>query len=95
MKKWLVFACQPHVYSSDVCIDEATGEWILSEYDIECIAIGAGILGCGGGGNPYIVKLAALEQIRSGKKMRVISAERYSPVLNHNLSYTLHDINKK
>ena len=82
MNKLLIFACQLNVYFSDVCIDEATGEWILSEYDVECIAIGAGILGCGGGGNPYLGKLAALQQIRSGKKIRVISADRYSPVHN-------------
>jgi hypothetical protein len=24
-------------------------EWVLSNYDVECIGIGAGILGCGGG----------------------------------------------
>ena len=34
---------EPHV-------DKITGEWILDAYDIECISIGAGIQGCGGGG---------------------------------------------
>ena len=76
VNEWLVIVCQLNVFFSEVCIDEATGEWILSEYDVECIAIGAGILGCGGGGNAYVGKLAALQQIRKGKKIRVISAER-------------------
>ncbi|XP_071820141.1 putative D-/L-hydantoinase subunit A [Apostichopus japonicus] len=27
-------------------VDEKTGEWILSEYDVQCISIGTAILGC-------------------------------------------------
>ncbi|MCH7626701.1 MAG: DUF917 family protein, partial [Chloroflexi bacterium] len=33
--------------------------WQLVEDDLESIAIGAGILGTGGGGNPYIGRLRA------------------------------------
>ena len=40
------------------------GEWILSPIDIECICIGAGILGCGGGGNPYLGKLGLLKSLQ-------------------------------
>ncbi|KAL4235016.1 hypothetical protein ACF0H5_006654 [Mactra antiquata] len=52
-------------------IDSKTGEWILSEYDIECLHIGAGILGCGGGGNPHLARTLALRLLRNGKKIRV------------------------
>ncbi|CAH1790677.1 unnamed protein product, partial [Owenia fusiformis] len=54
----------------------ASGEWILNELDVECICIGAGILGCGGGGNPRIGKHRALEALKYGKLIRVISPER-------------------
>eukprot|EP00057_Strongylocentrotus_purpuratus_P003173 XP_003726086.2 PREDICTED: uncharacterized protein LOC100893531 [Strongylocentrotus purpuratus] len=60
---------QPHV-------DSVTGEWIISERDIEYITIGAGLLGSGGGGSPYMGKLRALKQLRSGKRIRVIAPER-------------------
>ena len=51
------------------------GEWVLSESDIECIGIGAGILGCGGGGNPYLGKLMGTMAVREGKSIRVITPE--------------------
>ncbi|XP_064621242.1 uncharacterized protein LOC135484075 isoform X2 [Lineus longissimus] len=57
-------------------IDEKTGEWILHERDVECISIGAGILGCGGGGSPHIARLRALNLLKQGKKIRVISPDR-------------------
>lgn len=47
----------------DPYIDPATGDWILNEFDIECITVGVGIMGCGGGGSPYLGKLKALEQL--------------------------------
>mmetsp|Transcript_38558 Transcript_38558/g.97069 ORF Transcript_38558/g.97069 Transcript_38558/m.97069 type:complete len:737 (-) Transcript_38558:8-2218(-) len=49
-----------------------TGEWLLTAYDIEAISIGAGILGCGGGGNPYLGKVRALSMLKEGKVARVI-----------------------
>ncbi|XP_071082483.1 uncharacterized protein [Haliotis cracherodii] len=60
----------------DPQIDPHTGEWILSEWDLEAIVIGAGIFGCGGGGNPHIGRLRALADIRKGKKIRIISPEK-------------------
>ena len=36
-------------------------EWLLEEADIECIALGAGILGAGGGASPYLSTLVAKE----------------------------------
>ncbi|XP_071787711.1 uncharacterized protein [Asterias amurensis] len=57
-------------------VDPITGEWLLSEYDVECIAIGAGILGCGGGGSPNLGRLNALKILKEGKKIRVIAPTR-------------------
>ncbi|XP_052817267.1 uncharacterized protein LOC128243507 [Mya arenaria] len=58
-------------------INQETGEWILTPYDIECLSIGAGIMGCGGGGNPHIGYLLALKALESGKKMRVVTPSRF------------------
>ena len=38
----------------------------LGEADVDAIAVGAAILGTGGGGNPYIGSLRAKEQLRAG-----------------------------
>ncbi|XP_041376762.1 uncharacterized protein LOC121389227 [Gigantopelta aegis] len=56
-------------------IDDNTGEWILSEWDVECIVVGAGIFGCGGGGNPHLGRLRALEAVQKGKKIRIVTPE--------------------
>lgn len=40
------------------------GTWTIDEAALEAIAIGAGILGTGGGGDPYLGKLHAREMIR-------------------------------
>ena len=53
------------------------GEWEVSEKDVECLAIGAGILGCGGGGDPYAGRLRALQQLQKGKKIKIINPCRY------------------
>ena len=65
-----------NIERKDPCVDPVTGEWLLSEWDVECIAVGAGILGCGGGGSPYLGKLMCLKRLKEGKKIRVISPER-------------------
>ncbi|XP_072038494.1 uncharacterized protein [Amphiura filiformis] len=57
-------------------VDPNTGEWSLSYWDVECISIGAGILGCGGGGSPYLGKLMALQQLKEGNKIKIILPER-------------------
>lgn len=62
---------------SDPYVDPATGDWILNKFDIECIAIGAGIMGCGGGGSPYLGRLRALELIKNRKEIRVVHPNRY------------------
>lgn len=47
------------------------GEWILSPLDIECISIGAGILGCGGGGDPNVGRVIALRLQEQGKEIKI------------------------
>ncbi|XP_064601180.1 LOW QUALITY PROTEIN: uncharacterized protein LOC135467341 [Liolophura sinensis] len=69
------FLVDPNKYKPNV--NPSTGEWILSEFDMDCIAVGAGILGCGGGGNPHLGNLVAKRKLREGKTVRVISVERY------------------
>lgn len=46
--------------------DVRNGEWRLSEIDIEWIATGAFIMGCGGGGSPFHTFLGTRELIRAG-----------------------------
>lgn len=60
----------------DPYLDPVTGDWILNEFDIKCISIGAGIMGCGGGGSAYLGRLKALEVIKAGKEIRVIHPSR-------------------
>ncbi len=46
----------------------------IDRYDLERLAIGAGILGTGGGGNPYLGKLQARQLLEQGKTIEVIPA---------------------
>lgn len=47
----------------------------LNEEDIENIAIGAAVLGTGGGGDPYIGKLMAIAAIRKYGPVKVVSVD--------------------
>ncbi|MBK8082678.1 MAG: DUF917 domain-containing protein [Devosia sp.] len=47
----------------------------LTEADLHCLEIGAAILGTGGGGNPYLSKLRALEVMRAGHSIRLVSLD--------------------
>ena len=49
--------------------------WQVTEDDLAPIAIGAGILGTGGGGNPYIGQLRARQAIRKYGPVSVLSPE--------------------
>jgi DUF917 family protein len=46
--------------------------YILTEGDLRALAIGAALLGTGGGGNPYIGMLRTRELMRKGAKVRVL-----------------------
>lgn len=42
----------------------AQGEWVLHEEDLQLLAVGAGILGCGGGGSPSKALLKAQMELQ-------------------------------
>lgn len=46
--------------------------WTLTTEDVEHIALGAGVLGTGGGGNPYLGKLVVQGAIREGSAITII-----------------------
>lgn len=50
---------------------------MLTVHDIECLCVGAGILGCGGGGSPYIGGLLAKKEIENGKEIKVVNPFRF------------------
>ena len=54
---------------------EETRMWRLTEDDLESIAKGAGILGTGGGGNPYVGMLRARQAMREYGSVDVLSPE--------------------
>jgi hypothetical protein len=43
-------------------VDRA-GHWVLTEADVEAMALGAAVLGCGGGGSPHRAKLRVLAEM--------------------------------
>ncbi len=49
--------------------------WQVTEDDLESIAIGAGILGTGGGGNPYLGQLLLRTMLKRGCSASVISLD--------------------
>ena len=49
--------------------------WQLTEHDLELISIGAGILGTGGGGNPYVGMLRARQVMRQHGPVNVLAPE--------------------
>ncbi|MCI0782384.1 MAG: DUF917 domain-containing protein [Chloroflexi bacterium] len=49
--------------------------WQVSDADLEAIAIGAGILGTGGGGNPYVGQLRAKQAIKKWGPVTVLAPE--------------------
>jgi hypothetical protein len=53
------------------------GIWYISPIDVELLASGAGILGTGGGGSPYLMALYTLDILRKGGAgtMRVVPLE--------------------
>lgn len=55
------------------------GVWSLSEHDVECLATGAGILGCGGGGDPNNGRVRAIKMLREGKEIKVMNPCRVDP----------------
>ena len=50
------------------CVD---GVWHLSSDDVQCLSIGCGILGSGGGGPPAMCKQLAIEGWLEGKHLKI------------------------
>jgi DUF917 family protein len=50
--------------------------WYVTEDEVESIALGAGILGTGGGGNPYLGKLHLWEVMRRGGRPKIVSPDQ-------------------
>jgi len=46
--------------------------WDVGPDEVESIALGSGILGTGGGGNPYLGKLHLLQELKQGARVRVV-----------------------
>ncbi|TKT69704.1 DUF917 domain-containing protein [Aquamicrobium sp. LC103] len=53
-------------------LDRTSNRWRLDEGMIEALEIGSGILGTGGGGNPYVGKLRARQALREGYTMEIM-----------------------
>ncbi|OAX80456.1 hypothetical protein ACJ72_05210 [Emergomyces africanus] len=53
---------------------DASGKWLLSKIDLQFIAIGCYILGCGGGGSPYSTYLEAANLVEEGRIMAIVDA---------------------
>ncbi|HEX6988895.1 MAG TPA: DUF917 domain-containing protein [Bacillota bacterium] len=51
-------------------------DWLVTAADIDAIALGAGVLGTGGGGNPYLGRLHLLQHLRRGAAVRIIPADQ-------------------
>ncbi len=51
------------------------GTWQITEDDARAIAIGAGILGTGGGGNPYLGFLMTREMLRRGARITIVRGD--------------------
>ncbi len=49
--------------------------WTLTKDDIERIAIGAGILGTGGGGNPYRGMVRSKLEIDAGRTLQLVKLD--------------------
>ena len=50
--------------------------WVLDHADLRALEIGAGILGTGGGGNPYIGRLRAEQSMREGFKLTILPHQK-------------------
>ena len=47
----------------------------ITRDDIEALSVGAAILGTGGGGNPYLGKLRCFEELKQGRRIRLVGLD--------------------
>lgn len=52
---------------------------VLTREDLDALEIGSGILGTGGGGNPYQGKLLALEAMKEGYELKILATDKIEP----------------
>ena len=53
--------------------------WVVSPTDLEWMADGCYVLGCGGGGSPYPEMLKLRQHIAEGHELLIIDAEDLTP----------------
>jgi uncharacterized protein len=53
--------------------------WTLTAADIDRITLGAGVLGTGGGGNPWLGSLMAKAQLAAGRTINIIGLDELAP----------------
>lgn len=53
--------------------------WVLTPEDLDALEVGAGILGTGGGGNPYQGKLLTLQAMKEGHQMAILPTDKIAP----------------
>ena len=49
---------------------------MLTVHDVEYLCTGAGILGCGGGGSPYLGGMLVKKEISEGKEIKIVNPFR-------------------
>lgn len=58
------------------CINNK-GEWLLNPFDVECLTLGTGVMGCGGGGDPEIGKKTLLQAMKDGYQPRIVNPKSF------------------
>lgn len=68
-------------YRPKIVIDPKTGlkTWMVSTRDLEWLAEGCYVLGCGGGGSPYPEMLKLRQHLEQGHELRIIDMESLKP----------------
>lgn len=66
-----------NTYRPNIILDPKTGfkTWLVSTTDLEWLAEGCYVLGCGGGGSPYPEMLKLRQHIQQGHELRIIDTE--------------------
>ncbi|KAM0248857.1 hypothetical protein ACHAQJ_009289 [Trichoderma viride] len=66
-----------NTYKPRIILDPKTGSktWMVSTTDLEWLAEGCYVLGCGGGGSPYPEMLKLRQHIQQGHELRIIDTE--------------------
>ncbi|CAM1508104.1 Fc.00g049520.m01.CDS01 [Cosmosporella sp. VM-42] len=68
-------------YKPKIVLDQTTGAktWMVSTIDLEWLAEGCYVLGCGGGGSPYPEMLKLCQHLQEGHELKIIDTESLKP----------------